>query len=239
MNEVEYKFPMRINKYLQLFAGLSRRQADQLINAGRVTINGKIARLGKLVGKNSIVRLDGKRVKPVKPYFRYIILNKPEGYICSRSGERTVFELLGKAGDGLFYVGRLDVATTGALILTDDGALANLLARSSAPRVYEAKLNEPLPKDAQELLAQTPYLDGKPVKISHVKISGDKVELTLHEGRWREVRRLFAALGVKVVSLHRKSFAGISVDNLKIGEFRNLLPKEIALLREYAGLKSR
>ncbi len=228
---------IRLNRYIQRNAGISRRAADELIRAGRVTVDGKAAKPGMLVVPGQLVAIDGKPLAERRGPHTYIVMNKPVGYICSRRGHRTIFELLPERFRALSYVGRLDVGTSGTLILTDDGSLANALMRSNAPRVYRVVLSEPLSPDAEELLRRGPMLDGREVKLGAVEIEGRRVRLELFEGRWREVRRIFSAMGFAVVSLHRESFGGVSADDLPPGGVRVLSPRVLALLRAYATKK--
>ena len=225
---------LRINKFLCMYANISRRQADKLIQQGKVRINNRIAAHGELVTPEDKIFLFNNLITPRKIIYRYILLNKPVGYICSKVGDKTVFELLEREREGLNYVGRLDVNTSGALLFTNDGVMANCLMKSNVSRLYEVLLDAPLSSDAVELLKQGPSLDGEIVKLGKVKIYKREIEIELFEGRQREVRRILESLGSKVIKLNRISFAGISINTLPVSKYRKLSSSEI---RELIKLK--
>ena len=176
---------LRINKYVQRYCGLSRRQADKLIKNGEVRIDDRLAKLGEIIDtKKQNVYVRGEKIVPSELCYEYIVLNKPTGYICSRRGDRTVFQLLPKKYAHLNYVGRLDVNTTGALLFTNNGDLTNRLLRSNIPRVYEIVLDCAIPDDAGAVLKNGPLLDGRKVNVGNIQIDGEYVMLELYEGRW-------------------------------------------------------
>ena len=225
---------IRINKYIQRYAGISRRQADKLIERGIVKIDGVKASLGDtvIIGKQTIT-IDGKKIIPLEKDNVYIVMNKPVGYICSRKGNKTVFDILPSRFNSLSYIGRLDVNTSGVLLFTDDGDFIDKILRSNIPRVYYVRLNSILDEDAISLLKKGPMLDGRPVKLGKINIKGSEVVMEIYEGRWREVRRIFGSLGYSVLEICRTEFGNIKLGNLKTGRIRRLTELEIRNLRKF------
>ncbi|HEX5456089.1 MAG TPA: pseudouridine synthase [Candidatus Saccharimonadales bacterium] len=206
---------MRVNKYVAQATGLSRRAADRAIEAGRVRINQKQAVPGDKAGPEDSVYLDNGRLV-LNPVPTTIILNKPAGYVCSRSGQgsKTVYDLLPREYRRLKTVGRLDKDTSGLLLLSDNGELANTLTHPSygKNKVYQAGLNKKLAlKDKKKLLTGVRLADG-PSKFINIADCSDKVyEITLQEGRNRQIRRTFQALDYKIVKLRRIKFGDYSL----------------------------
>ena len=231
--------PLRINKYLQRYYHISRREADKLIDDGKVLLGGKLARKGEIVQPAQKVTVDGVAVLPRERAFIYLIMNKPAGYICSRRGHKTVFELLPekyqKIGN-LSYIGRLDVNTAGVLLFTDDGAFAQKILRSNVSRIYRATLDNPPSKDEIAMLKSSFQIDAKIAKIGRIFVRKEIVEIEIFEGKWREVRRIFSAIGHRVIKLRRISFAGLSADDIAIGKSRLLSKSEIKMIKDFAGL---
>ncbi len=231
--------PLRINKYLQRYYHISRRDADRLIDDKKVLLDGELVRKGEIVQPSQKVFVDNVPILPQERAFIYLIMKKPAGYICSRSGHRTVFELLPekyrKIGN-LSYIGRLDVNTTGVLLFTDDGEFAHKILRSNVSRIYRATLDNPLSKDEIALLKSDFQIDGRDAKIGKIFVRKEIVEIEIFEGKWHEVRRIFAAIGHRVIKLRRISFAGLSADDIAIGKSRLLNEKEIKMIIDFAGL---
>ena len=222
----------RLNKYIADCMGISRRQADRLIEHGRVEVDGKPAHLGMVIDpRRNKIRVDGRLIRPPRKRL-YYVFHKPAGYICSRTGRKTIYDLLPRNLSRLDYVGRLDVNTSGVLLMTDDGDFAQAVMRSRLPRVYEVTLNEPLSEDAIAVLRKGPFLDGRPVEVGDVFTEGRHVTITLFEGRWRVVRRIFAAMGYEVKKLVRIQYGPISLEGLGEGKIRELTRGELAKLRE-------
>src|SRR5881397_353312 len=204
--------PMRLQRALARAGVTSRRKAEALIRAGRVRVDGQLATLGMSVDPaRQRVTLDGRAVRPGP--VTWLALNKPVGYVVSRKdpeGRRTVFELVPKV-PGLTYVGRLDVMTSGLLLLTTDGAAAHRLMhpRFAVPRTYWLRAHGRPAAAIRTALARRIVIDGRAVRVveSRVRPQGKSVEieLTLAEGRQRIVRRVAEALGLKVEWLHRVS----------------------------------
>jgi len=230
---------MRLNAYLARAGVASRRRADELIKAGRVTVNGAAGELNSFVGQADDVRLDGRPVGAQR--LRHVLLNKPRGTITTArdpEGRPTVVDLVG--GDiRVVPVGRLDRDTTGVLLLTNDGPLAHRLAhpRYGVEKTYVAEV-EGEPGDAViRALAEGVELDDGPTAPARVQRLGpSRLELVLHEGRNRQVRRMLEAVGHPVVKLRRARYAGLGPGRLRPGEWRDLTPGEVARLRRLVGL---
>lgn len=212
---------MRLNKFIAQSTGLSRRAADDLIKSGRVEIDDHTAVLGQQIENNSAVRLDGRQLNLPERYLT-IILNKPTGYVCSRKGQgsRTIYDLLPEKYHHLKPVGRLDKDSSGLILLTNNGKLANELThpRYHKEKVYEVSLNKTLaPNDQNKLLTGVILSDGMS-KFTNIKEYSDKsYEVILKEGRNRQIRRTFNALGYKVERLHRKQLGPYKLGSLKPG----------------------
>jgi len=230
---------MRLNAYLARAGVASRRRADELIKAGRVTVNGAAGELNSFVGQADDVRLDGRPVGAQR--LRHVLLNKPRGTITTArdpEGRPTVVDLVG--GDiRVVPVGRLDRDTTGVLLLTNDGPLAHRLAhpRYGVEKTYVAEV-EGEPGDAViGALAEGVELDDGPTAPARVQLLGpSRLELVLHEGRNRQVRRMLEAVGHPIVKLRRARYAGLGPGRLRPGEWRDLTPGEVARLRRLVGL---
>ncbi len=232
---------MRLQAFLaRSGAAPSRRKAEALISAGRVSVNGRTATLGESVEPAADrVLLDGEPVE-LPTAHAYLALNKPAGYLTAMSddrGRKTVADLMPQHAPGLVPVGRLDADTTGLLILTNDGKLANRIAHPSAEieKEYQLTLKNPVPKEALEALAQGPELeDGKmlPPKLSNLREDGEKtaLNLTIHEGRNRIIRRTCAAVGLELLSLKRVRVGPVKLGGLREGEYRPVTPEELEAL---------
>ena len=227
--------PVRVNRYLASTGLGSRRAVEEVIRAGRVTVNGAVADLATRVEEGDDVRVDGEPVRPEAVVA--VLLNKPRGVVTTASdpqGRPTVTGLV--AVDArLFPVGRLDRDTTGVLILTNDGALADHLMhpRHGVAKTYRARVQgEPAEADLDRLRAGVELDDG-PTAPAAVQYRGSSVvEITIHEGRNRQVRRMCAAIGHPVIHLHRTVYAGLTAERLEPGEWRELTAAEIAELRD-------
>lgn len=235
---------MRLNKFLATSGVASRRQCDNIILDGRVTVNGKkIFSLGISVNeKSDIVRLDGKRLQLARSKV-YILLNKPKGYITTAHDERgrkNVLDLV-KSNSRLFPVGRLDNKSEGLLLLTNDGEIANRLMhpKYKFEKTYRAKLDKPFKEEDFESLVSGVLLeDGltAPCKARYFGYTGESVEIKIHEGRNRQVRRMFEVLGYRVKSLKRIQYGPLRLERLPRGQYRNLNQNEIMQLKEATGL---
>jgi 23S rRNA pseudouridine2605 synthase len=225
---------MRLNAWLARAGVASRRKADELIKAGRVTVNGEPGQLNTFVAADDDVRLDGAPL--AKQKLAYVLLHKPAGVVTTASdpqGRRTVVELVDHPSR-VVPVGRLDADTTGALLLTNDGDLAHRLAhpRYEVDKVYEVEAwTQPTDADLQRLRDGVELDDGptSPAKVR--RIDGARIEVVLHEGRNRQVRRMFDAVGHRVKQLHRSRYGPLSVGGLEPGAWRELEASEIDRLR--------
>lgn len=215
--------PTRINKYVASSSGLSRRGADGAIQEGRVAINGRVATPGDAVGEDDVVTLDSRPITPAVKTVT-IMLNKPAGYVCSRQGQgsRTVYELLPPEYQTLKTVGRLDKDSCGLILLTSDGELANQLThpRYGKTKVYEIILFKPLePLHQQMINNHGVQLEDGPSKLTLMKLSenGRQWQVTMAEGRNRQIRRTFDSLGYKVIELRRIQFGSYQLNDLAEG----------------------
>ncbi len=236
---------MRLQAFLaRSGAAPSRRKAEALISAGRVHVNGRTALLGESVALADRVLLDGHPVELPAAY-AYLALNKPKGYLTTLKDERdrpTVAELMPHHIPGLVPVGRLDAGTEGLLLLTNDGHLAHLVAHPSSEIEKEYELTvASLPEDDLKrrlaALERGPVLeDGKmlPPKLSHLRRMGRKTTLNLaiHEGRKRIIRRACAAVGLTPISLKRIRIGPVKLGALPEGQYRELTQKELRMLKE-------
>jgi 23S rRNA pseudouridine2605 synthase len=234
---------VRLNAYLARAGVASRRQADELIREGRVRVNGAEGVLSTFVGNDDVVEIDGQRVEP-EP-LTYLLLHKPVGVVTTADdphGRATVVELV-PATPRVVPVGRLDMDTTGALLLTNDGELAHRLAhpRYGVPKVYQADVEgSPSPADLARLRDGIELDDGptSPAEVTIVRRGTrvSRLELTLHEGRKHQVKRMCEAVGHRARTLHRVRYAELGLDGLAPGEWRTLSPREVAALRLGVGL---
>ncbi len=212
---------MRVNKFIALGSGLSRRAADTAISDGRVTINNQVCLTGQEVGGSDEVRLDGKIV--TLPNRVVMLLNKPTGYVVSRRGQgsRTIYDLLPSEYQSLKPVGRLDKDSAGLLLLTNDGDLHNQLTHPSyeKEKIYEVALDKALTeKDLKAVNKGVRLPDG----ISKMRVSelGDtSYEVRMSEGRNRQIRRTFAAMGYEVIWLNRTVFGSFHLGNIPRGKY--------------------
>ena len=230
---------MRLNAYLARAGIASRRGADELIKAGRVTVNGAPGQLNTFVEAADDVRVDGRVAG--KQALRYVLLNKPRSTITTArdpEGRSTVVDLVGGT-IRVVPVGRLDRDTSGVLLLTNDGALAHRLAhpRYRVEKVYVADVQGAVDDETLRALAEGVQLeDGITAPARARLLSSGRVELTLHEGRNRQVRRMLEAVGHPVHSLRRSRYAGLTTGRLQRGQFRELTREEVARLRRLVGL---
>ena len=234
---------MRLNAYLARAGVASRRRADELIREGRVRVNGEPGELNTVVGKRDVVEVDGERFALQR--LAYVLLNKPAGVVTTASdphGRKTVVDLV-PAEPRVVPVGRLDVDTTGALLLTNDGDLAHRLAhpRYGVPKVYEADVEGSLSSDDLARLRAGIELEDGLTAPAHARVvargtRSSRIELTLHEGRKHQVKRMCEAVGHPVRHLHRSRYAELELDGLDRGQWRELEAEEVSALRLGVGL---
>jgi 23S rRNA pseudouridine2605 synthase len=226
---------VRLNAYLARAGVASRRKADELIKAGRVTVNGEPGELNTFVGKHDRVELDGQPL--ARQRLAYLLLHKPAGVVTTASdpqGRPTVVGLVSEHEVRLVPVGRLDADTTGALLLTNDGELAHRLAhpRYEVEKVYEAEVEgEPSAEALRQLEHGVQLDDGPTAPADARRLAPSRVELAIHEGRKHQVKRMLEAVGHPVTRLHRSRYAGLTVEGLQPGEWRELEPGEVARLQ--------
>lgn len=234
----------RLQKFLAQAGVASRRQAEQYIVEGRVTVNGQVCReLGvKVDPAKDAVKVDGKRV--LGEELAYVLLHKPKGTICTLDDPEnrpTVMELVRGVKVRLFPVGRLDFDTTGALLLTNDGELANLLMhpRHRFTKTYLAKVKGIPTEERLDKLRRGVNIEGvrtapAEARLVAVKEKNSLVELVLREGRNRQVKRMFLEVGHPVIRLHRPAYAFLGLEGLEPGQWRSLAPEEVKRLRAAA-----
>ncbi len=231
-----YYIVMRLNKYIALATGVSRREADDLIASGVVAVNGEQAKLGEPVDGNAKVAVRGQSVQ--LPESRtVIVLNKPVGYVCSRNaqakGVQTVYTLLPDKYKKLKTIGRLDKDSSGLIMLTDDGDLAFRLThpKFAKTKQYLVTIDKALEPLHQQMINDfgVNLPDGRS-QLGLEKLNDNRREwrVVMHEGRNRQIRRTFAALGYAVIKLHRTNFDNISLSGLKPGKFIELTEAEIS-----------
>ncbi len=211
---------MRINKFVAQSTGLSRRAADQAIADGRVLVNQLAPESGDQIGPDDIVTMDSRRITPPLKTTT-IIMHKPSGFVCSRNGQgnRTIYDLLPERYQNLKSIGRLDKESSGLLLLTDDGALANQLTHPSfvKMKVYEVSLDTPLQPLHQQMISDIGVtLEDGPSKLLLMKLGDDGLswQITMSEGRNRQIRRTFQSLGYQVKTLHRTMFGQYQLGTL-------------------------
>jgi len=238
----------RLQKVIASYGYTSRRKAEELIRKGKVMVNGKIiTELGTKVEANDVISIDSVIInKDVKQ--EYYLLNKPRQVISSvedKQGRITVRDLI-NTDARIYPIGRLDYDTTGLIILTNDGDLANLLMHPSfeVEKTYVAKVNKVLDKDDIKKIKSNIVVEGRKVVIKRFKIkkkdfekNTSVVELTIVEGRNHIVKKIFASMNIDVIKLSRVGYAFLTIDNLKSGEYRNLTIKEIKKLYALKNVK--
>ncbi len=222
---------MRLNAYLARAGIASRRGSDDLIKAGRVRVNDLPGELNTYVHSGDRVEVDGEEVTPQG--LRYVLLNKPAGTVTTArdpQGRPTVVQLVEDIPERVVPVGRLDADTTGALLLTNDGPLAHRLAhpRYGVEKVYEVDVEgEPDDPALEQLAAGVELDDGLTAPAIVRRLGPAKLELTLHEGRKHQVKRMCEAVGHPVLRLHRSRYADLTVEGLEPGAWRELEPSEV------------
>ena len=222
---------MRLNKFIAHATGMARREADEAILNGRISVNGKVANIGQDVdGQSDIIKLDDRQIT-LPATTTVIMLNKPIGYVCSRNAQakdaKTVYELLPSDLRQLKTIGRLDKDSSGLILLTDDGDMAHKLTHPSFTKTkeYVIELDRPLAPLHQQMIADFGInLTDGPSKLLLERLNDErtKFRVIMHEGRNRQIRRTFAALGYQVVSLHRISFGSYQLGDLPSGKYKRV-----------------
>ena len=243
----EITWPMRLNKYIAASGVCSRRAAADLVKAGKVEHNGQqVLEPGILVEEKDEVKVHGKVVKP-EVNFYYLLLNKAKNTLCTVEDDRgraTVLDQIPEAQEVRLYpVGRLDRNTTGLLVITNDGMLAQRLShpRNEVKKIYQATLERPMHEADLHKLANGIELTDGPAEVDAIGWPDPEdrktVVVELHSGRNRIVRRLFSALGYEVVRLDRIGYAGLTKRDLPRGRYRHLTDREVIMLRHFIGRK--
>ena len=230
----------RLQKLISAAGLASRRQAEAMIAAGRVSVNGASARLGQTADPDrDLICVDGVPLQS-KPVFRYLLLNKPRGYVTTLSDEKgrpTVAELVHDAGARVYPVGRLDLNSDGLLLLTNDGALANAVMhpRKEVSKIYRTAVRGDVAA-ALPILRGPMEIDGYRIRPAVVRDLGDGIlEIEIHEGRNRQIRKMCAAAGLQVLRLTRIAEGPLRLGDLRPGQWRDLTEDELKLLRSCIG----
>lgn len=235
---------IRLQKFLAECGIASRRKCEQYILDGKVKVNGEIiTELGTKVNKNDIVEFENKKVE-IQDEKIYILLNKPIGYVTTVKDQfqrDTVLDLV-KTKKRIVPVGRLDMYTSGALILTNDGDFVNILThpKHEIEKTYNVTVSGKITDDDINILKNGVEIDDKyitrPAKVKILKIDEEKnisrIQITIHEGKNRQVRKMCEAIGKKVIALHRSKIGNINVKDLKLGTWRYLTKKEVDNLKK-------
>lgn len=217
---------MRLNKYVAASTGVSRRSADELIKAGRVMVNGQIAIIGRQIKETDVVTMNAKVLLPAKHI--YLALNKPVGYVSSRRGQgaKTIQELLPEPYRHLKTVGRLDKASSGLILLTNDGDFALRMTHPSfaKTKVYDVTLNQPLKEEDAARIKQGIQLeDGfSQFQLTLLEPNRRRWQIEMREGRNRQIRRTFLALRYRVLGLHRTAIGSYHLGELQSGKYKEV-----------------
>jgi len=239
----------RLQKILSAAGVCSRRKAEELITDGLVKVNGHVAELGqKADPETDVIKVRGKVLRATGER-RYLLLNKPKRFVTTKDdpeGRRTVMDLVGKGFKGIYPVGRLDFETEGLLLMTSDGEFANAIMhpKGEVPKTYHAKLKGVLTdRQLDKLRKGVPLDDGMTapaiVKKQKLTETNSWIEITIHEGRYRQVRRMFDKLGHTVLKLRRVRLGPLNLKGVPIGKFRELTPGEVEKMLKMAAGTSR
>lgn len=231
---------VRLNKYLSNAGICSRREADDLIGAGLVSVNNKVVTsMGYKVKPTDVVKYNGTTLKTDK--MRYVLLNKPKGFLASMDdpkARKTVLDLVGNAcNERIYPVGQMERGSTGVLLLTNDADTAKKLTKevNGAANIYHIVLDKPLSKQQLDKIAAGTELEGSKVRVEEINFTSDKnpreIGMRIHDNKPRIVRRLFAHYGFEVEKLDRVSFAGLTKKRLNRGDYRHLDAKEVGFLK--------
>ena len=239
---------IRLQKFLSEAGIASRRKAEEMIRSGLVKVNGKIANIGDSVDpKTDSVSVGGKKVKKENS-LRYILLNKPRGYVTTTDddlGRKCVLELVSGVKERIYPVGRLDRISEGALILTNDGEFANAMMHPSkhVPKTYRVTVRPGITSEQVDILSTGVDIDGRMTAPADVRVLSKEegrsvLEIVLFEGRNRQIRRMCEALELEVARLKRTAVGSVKLGMLKTGEWRDLTPQEVESLLKSAGLRN-
>lgn len=238
---------IRLQKFLSEAGVASRRKAEEMIRNGMVKVNGAVAQIGDSVDpKKDTVVVKGKKVRK-ESNLRYILLNKPRGYVTTTDddlGRKCVLELVRDVKERIYPVGRLDRVSEGALILTNDGAFANAMMHPSrhVPKTYRVTVRPGVTSEQVDMLSTGIDLDGRMTAPAEVRILSKEddravLEIVLYEGRNRQIRRMCEAVSLEVARLRRIAVGPVKLGMLQTGEWRDLTPAEVESLFKAAGTK--
>ena len=231
---------IKLQKYFSNCSVMSRRAAEEKIKQGLVKVNGAVAELGQRIDpENDVVEYGGERILPQIDEKIYILLNKPRGYVTTLSdekGRKTVTNLLGGVNSRVYPVGRLDMDSDGLLLLTNDGELTNKLThpRHEIPKIYRVTVKERATDEIITKLREPMIIDGykiMPVATTLVSKAPDVLEMTLFEGRNRQIRKMCAQVGLTITRLCRVAIGDICLGSLETGKWRYLTKDEIDYLK--------
>ena len=231
---------IKLQKYFSDCSVMSRRAAEEKIKQGLVKVNGAIAELGQRIDpERDVVEYDGKRILPKTDKKTYILLNKPRGFVTTLSdekGRKTVTDLLVGINERVYPVGRLDMDSDGLLLLSNDGELTNQLThpRHEIPKIYRVTVRERVTDTHLEKLREPMVLDGYkilPVKTELVSNSPDVLQMTLFEGRNRQIRKMCEQAGLNISRLCRVAIGDITLGSLEVGKWRYLTENEVNYLK--------
>ena len=236
---------VRLQKYMADNGVASRRKSEELIAAGKVKVNGKVAQIGdKIDPKNDVVSVNGRKLTRESNYV-YLALNKPRGYVTTMSDEmdrKCVAELVADVGKRVYPVGRLDRDSEGLLLFTNDGAFANAMTHPSRhiSKTYRVSVRPRITEEQVTVLTSSMMIDGRktlPADVRVVSNEEDKsvLEVVLYEGRNRQIRRLCEEAGLEVVRLKRVAIGQLRLAGLKVGAYRSLSQEEVSLLKRQSG----
>lgn len=239
---------IRLQKFLSEAGVASRRKAEEMIRNGLVKVNGSVAQIGDTVDpKRDTVVIKGKKIRK-ETSLRYILLNKPRGYVTTTDdelGRKCVLELVTDIKERIYPVGRLDRVSEGALIMTNDGAFANAMMHPSrhVPKTYRVTVRPGITAEQVDILSTGVDLDGRLTAPADVRVLSKEegravLEIVLYEGRNRQIRRMCEALNLEVARLRRIAIGSVKLGMLQTGEWRDLTPQEVENLFKAAGLKN-
>lgn len=232
--------PIRLQKFISQCGIASRRKAEEMILNGSVKVNGKAAVLGDKVTAEDKVFLKGKRIVMPKTKFRYIMLNKPRGFITTMNddrGRKCVAQLVSNVGERVYPIGRLDKDSEGMLVFTNDGEFANKVMhpRNGVYKIYRVTVRPSIDEEQLIKLETGVEIDGKKtapaiVHVIHKEQGRVVLEMILHEGKNREIRKMCEAVGLEVARLKRTQIGGVKMGMLKQGDWRDLTENEVKKL---------
>ena len=243
MRKTDAENSIKVQKYFSDCGVMSRRAAEEAIKKGLVRVNGEVVREGeRIIPGVDLVEYNGVAVIPSADKKTYVLLNKPRGFVTTLSdekGRRTVAELVASVGTRIYPVGRLDMDSDGLLLFTDDGELTNKLThpRHEIPKIYHVTVSGKVSREKIDALSSPMIIDGYkilPVKTRVIDegVSSSTLEMTLYEGRNRQIRKMCQQQNLKITRLCRVAIGNIRLGSLAVGKWRYLTPAEVAYLKE-------